>query len=153
MPRFIAIPVAQGDAFYLETTEGSILVDGGRSISSFPGLFRIHTKRDGVDILVATYNDADHANGVLGFLQSGLCCNEAWLPGRWVQVLPHVLGPWEKVVGLLAEQVVQEANLPREWVPDKSSLEKYAEFIAPRIEDYQTLREESTTPWKLDDTG
>jgi beta-lactamase superfamily II metal-dependent hydrolase len=105
MPRFVAIPVSQGDAFYLETTEGSALIDGGRSVSGFPGLFQSTTRSAEVDILVATHNDADHANGVLGFLEAGLRCKEVWLPGRWLQVLPHVVRPWEEVVYTLADQI------------------------------------------------
>jgi len=33
MCRFIALPVGQGDAFYLETKSGSVLVDGGGGFS------------------------------------------------------------------------------------------------------------------------
>lgn len=46
MTRFIAVPVRAGDAFYLERTEGCILVDGGISNSAFPELFRLYVNRD-----------------------------------------------------------------------------------------------------------
>ncbi len=120
--RFVAIPVAQGDAFFLETPQGSVLVDGGRSVSGFSELFQTTTRRDGVDILVVSHNDADHANGVLGFLDSGLRCQEVWLPARWTQVLSQALRPWEEVVGLLLEAVSRLS-------PEISSLEQYAETL------------------------
>jgi hypothetical protein len=146
MPRFVAIPVSQGDAFYLETTEGSALIDGGRSVSGFPGLFQSTTQSAGVDILVATHNDADHANGVLGFLEAGLKCKEVWLPGRWAQVLPHVVRPWEEIVYILAKQVeAVDMDLQR-GVP---LLEQYAESVGKPKEKY----ENDTEPLELDESG
>ncbi|MDW7996228.1 MAG: hypothetical protein RMJ46_00930 [Bacteroidota bacterium] len=38
-------------------------------------------------ILVCTHNDADHAEGVIGFLESGLRCHELWLPATWLDAL------------------------------------------------------------------
>jgi len=137
MPRFIALPVGQGDAFLLETDKGTVLVDGGRAVKSFAHLFKTYAQRDGVDVLVATHNDADHANGVLGFLEAGFKCNELWLPGRWVQVLPHVLRPWEEVVVLLAKQAKQVANEFEEWTPYRPLLEQYAEFASSEVEESQ----------------
>ncbi|MBT9260219.1 MAG: hypothetical protein KM310_10810, partial [Clostridiales bacterium] len=58
--RFIAIPVGQGDAFYLKTSFGSVLVDGGRAISGFADLFTRTTGAKRVDIMICTHNDADH---------------------------------------------------------------------------------------------
>jgi glyoxylase-like metal-dependent hydrolase (beta-lactamase superfamily II) len=132
MPRFIAIPVGQGDAFYLETKAGAVLVDGGRMIDGFGELFRQHTQRDGVDILVATHNDADHPNGVLGFLRAGLTCNEVWLPGRWAQLLPQVLRRWEEVVHLPGRQVGQVEQIRGIDDPlfESSLLEQYADSLA-----------------------
>lgn len=103
--QFIAIPVGQGDAFFLETPEGTVLVDGGRSIDGFADLFQRTTSRDEVDILICTHNDADHANGILGFLQSGLGCRELWLPGRWISVLRYALNPSPEVIDALITQV------------------------------------------------
>jgi hypothetical protein len=150
MSRFLAIPVAQGDAFYLETTEGSVLVDGGRSASGFPDLFRTYTKRDGVDILVATHNDADHANGILGFLRAGLRCREVWLPGRWAQVLPEVLRPWEEVVALLAEQVDKVAY---EFDSGTPALEQYADFQAQLQAQRLDKAPKNTKPLQLNKSG
>lgn len=98
MTRFVAIPVRIGDAFYLERGGRSVLVDGGKSQSAFPELFRLHVNRDQADIVVCTHNDADHANGIIGFLDAGFACREIWLPGRWLDVLKDVLPPDEVVV-------------------------------------------------------
>jgi len=89
--RFVAIGVGQGDAFFLDTGGDTILVDGGRSIEGFPAQFQKATKRECVDILVCTHNDADHACGVLGFLRGGLTCREVWLPGSWTDRLEDLL--------------------------------------------------------------
>lgn len=93
MGRFIAIPVRTGDSFYLERRGRSILVDGGNSETAFPGLFREHVNRAGTDILVCTHNDADHANGVIGFLEAALTCREIWLPGSWLGTLGDLMRP------------------------------------------------------------
>jgi hypothetical protein len=90
-PSFIAIGVGQGDAFFLKKRDMAVLIDGGRSALGFPTQFQRVTKRDGVDILVCTHNDADHALGVLGFLRSGLTCKEVWLPGSWTDRLEDLL--------------------------------------------------------------
>jgi hypothetical protein len=88
---FIAIGVGQGDAFFLEREGLAVLIDGGRSVQGFPAQFQKVTNRDSVDILVCTHNDADHANGILGFLRSGLTCKEVWLPGSWTDRLEDLL--------------------------------------------------------------
>jgi hypothetical protein len=86
--QFIGIGVAQGDAFFLETEDGfTALVDGGRSVTGFPSEFQRATNRNSVDVLVCTHNDADHANGIIGFLRAGLGCNEVWLPASWTDRL------------------------------------------------------------------
>lgn len=94
---FIALPVACGDAFYLRRPAKSILIDGGKSTNAFPGIFTNYTSSTHVDLLVCTHNDADHANGVLGFLRSELTCSELWLPGTWLDALPRLLRPFETV--------------------------------------------------------
>lgn len=86
--KFIALPVGQGDAFYAETDDGfRVLVDGGSSRKALPDLFRRYTKKCGVDVLVCTHNDADHAEGIIGFLESDLDCKELWLPATWIDAL------------------------------------------------------------------
>ncbi|MDW8242706.1 MAG: MBL fold metallo-hydrolase [Thermogemmata sp.] len=134
MARFIAIPVGQGDAFYLELSEGSCLVDGGKSRTYFAELFRRCTRKDGVDVLIVTHNDADHASGILGFLEAGLGCHEVWLPGRWAQVLPYALRPWEEVVALLVEGVEALGNEVRLAEHVDSVFEQYGEQVRNVIE-------------------
>ncbi|MER0169601.1 MAG: MBL fold metallo-hydrolase [Nitrosomonas sp.] len=70
MKNFIALPVGQGDAFYLKHNDFSVLIDGGKSVQKLPELFKENTKTNEVGVLVCTHNDADHANGILGFLDS-----------------------------------------------------------------------------------
>ncbi|MFC9418452.1 hypothetical protein ACIG6B_25970 [Bacillus mobilis] len=89
--RFISIDVGQGDSFYLEKNNISILVDGGKSEVYFPGHFKKVVNKEHVDILVCTHNDADHAQGILGFLRSSLTCKEVWLPGSWTTRLTDLL--------------------------------------------------------------
>ncbi len=137
MARFIAIPVAHGDAFYLDRHDLSVLIDGGENRSAFASMFQNATQADGVDIIVCSHNDADHANGILGFLKAGLGCKEAWLPGRWLGVLPHLLKPFVEVFVNIAENVAQ-AELP----PDRehqtsglSPIEAYAEHLRERLDE------------------
>ncbi len=96
MSTFIALPVSQGDAFYLDNGK-KILVDGGRSKSAISPFVNDKCKTDYLDILVCTHNDADHANGVLGLLKywSGTI-EEVWLPGNWTALLRKIFSaPYE----------------------------------------------------------
>lgn len=119
MAKFIALPVGQGDAFYLDRGNGTILVDGGKSRSALPDMFRRVTGKESVDILVCTHNDADHVNGVLGFLESELRCGELWLPGRWLAVLPDVLVPLHTFVENVSREMRHDAILRSLDYPDK----------------------------------
>lgn len=134
MAKFIAIPVGQGDAFYLERKEASILVDGGRGAYYFPEMFRTHTNKCHANILICTHNDADHANGILGFLKGGLGCDEIWLPGRWLGVLPEVLHNVEKVYGELYSNV-KECELRGLIRPGHRELEAYSDTLKVEIHD------------------
>ncbi len=135
MPRFIAIPVGQGDAFYVEREGFSMLIDGGRSRTAFPSMFQEVTKRDGVNVVVCTHNDADHANGILGLLEAGLKCGEVWLPGRWLSALPDLLRPFVEVFVELADNVAETGswsnmeNLQSSVAP----IEAYAERMYPPV--------------------
>lgn len=104
--KFIALPVAQGDAFYAQTDDGfRVLVDGGRSRRALPGLFRRYTKADHVDVLVCTHNDADHTEGIIGFLESELSCEELWLPATWLDAVLNLPANAEEIVDFLWEQL------------------------------------------------
>jgi hypothetical protein len=89
--RFIALPVGQGDGFFYQNHAGSVLVDGGKSIRAITAQLQAATSCSSLDVLVCTHNDADHANGVLGVLESGIQCREVWLPGRWTERLEDLL--------------------------------------------------------------
>jgi hypothetical protein len=88
MPRFTAIPVGQGDAFYLERENCSILVDGGRSTVGLRQKLNDLAARP-LDIIVCTHNDADHVDGIIGLLRQERACKEIWLPGKWIEVIGH----------------------------------------------------------------
>jgi hypothetical protein len=82
--RFIALPVNQGDAFYLEKGVIKILVDGGNNKTQIVSLLESYCAIHELDVLICTHNDSDHANGVLGLLQNwGRVIKEVWLPGSW----------------------------------------------------------------------
>lgn len=89
--RFVAINVGTGDAFFLERADCTSLVDGGLA-KGFPGLLTHTTGRQDIDVLVCTHNDADHANGVLEFLNAGYGVKECWLPATWLEALQRLLG-------------------------------------------------------------
>ena len=84
MSKFIALPVGQGDAFYLERKKFRVLVDGGRSKSAISSLMNAICKSNHLNVLVCTHNDCDHANGVIGLLENWEGkIGEVWLPGTW----------------------------------------------------------------------
>lgn len=139
MPRFIAIPVGQGDAFYLERENFSVLVDGGRNRSGFATMFQNVTNTDGVNVAICTHNDADHANGILGFLEAGFRCEEIWLPGRWLSALPDVLKPFVEVFIELARDIEQAKTTNRdEQDLEFSPIEAYADSLRENLNDVST---------------
>jgi len=143
MPRFIAIPVAQGDAFYLEREGFSVLIDGGRSRSALPSMFQAVTKTDGVNVILCTHNDADHANGLRGFLEAGLRCEEVWLPGRWLSVLPYILRPFGEVFIELVDNINETDSSSNMGAPQSSlsPIEAYAERVRGSLIDAPATEE------------
>lgn len=125
MAQLIAVPVGQGDAFYFESNGWSVLVDGGRSRSGFASAFQRETQVKGVSVVVCTHNDADHANGILGFLEAGFRCEEVWLPGSWLGALPRVLRPFVEVFTELADEVAR-GDVSQSRQEGISSIEAYA---------------------------
>ena len=93
--------------------------------------FQTATGADGASVVVCTHNDADHANGILGFLEAGLRCGEVWLPGRWLEALPSVLRPLVEVFVDVADNVFQVAmsSSRQEGISGISSIEAYAERL------------------------
>lgn len=108
MAEFIALPVGQGDAFYLKRGDLSILVDGGKSVHGFSEVFKNITSESHADIIVCTHNDADHVNGIIGFLRDGLTCKEIWLPGIWADVLPSALKSFQEVLYQVYESLMED---------------------------------------------
>lgn len=104
---FIAIGVGQGDAFFIKRRDGfAALIDGGRSRIGFPKQFQRATKRKGVDVVICTHNDDDHAKGIIGFLQEGLHCKEVWLPASWTDRLNDLFHP-ERFIPELVDNVTK----------------------------------------------
>lgn len=104
---FMALGVGRGDAFFLQKGSNTFLIDGGSSVNGFANLFQNVTKQDDVDVVVCTHNDSDHANGILGFLLSGLRCKEVWLPGSWMHLLEDLLLHPERFAEELVSNVVE----------------------------------------------
>jgi hypothetical protein len=136
MDKFVALPVGQGDAFYLERNNWSVLVDGGKSQTALPSLFKRYANDSGVDVLVCTHNDADHANGILGFLKSDLSCKELWLPGQWLDGLHKVLAPVESVLDDLIQDIAKIDGLKESTESDQSPLEAHAESISEKLKNH-----------------
>lgn len=112
MSEFIALPVGQGDSFYFSDNDFSILVDGGKSVLGFPRVFNTYiTKNKEIDAIVCTHNDADHANGVIGFLESDLICKEIWLPSIWVDLLPDLMCDFFSFAQGLINEKIRSNNL------------------------------------------
>lgn len=155
MARFIAIPVAQGDAFYLERENLSVLVDGGRNRSAFAAMFQAITRKNGVDIVVCTHNDADHTEGTVGYLQSGLGCKEVWLPGRWLSVLPDVLKSFVDVFVELNDNVLHAVRRLKiiEGQTDRLTIERYSEHLEERVNDISVEHPEDLTGEVIGEDG
>lgn len=134
---FVAIGVGQGDAFFLDKARLTILIDGGRSAQGFSAQFQKVTKRESVDILVCTHNDADHACGVLGLLRSGLRCREVWLPGSWTDRLEDLLLHPESFTEELISNI-EEIEVSPERRPSLQALgDRYGESIMQQGRDYE----------------
>lgn len=88
--KFIALPVTQGDCFYLERESKVIVFDGGRYPRFSALLFKQYTSKDEIDYLICSHNDADHASGILGLIGTGISIKEVWLPGRWLEIISEV---------------------------------------------------------------
>lgn len=134
MARFIAIPVNTGDAFYLERKDFSVLVDGGMNSSSFAQLFERTVKKTRADIVVCTHNDADHANGIINFLESGYGCEEVWLPGRWADCIEGLMQPEREAISTIVEGA--EEHWQSEEISDREvapSFEEIGEKIAGKL--------------------
>ena len=136
--RFVALPVGQGDAFFFQRGEFTALVDGGRSKARLPKLFSGHVGLANVDVLACTHNDADHANGVLGFLKEpGLHCGEVWLPALWTNRLADIVNGPEEFLRELHEDISEHPRPePDPDVERPIELEAIGERVSERKDSY-----------------
>jgi len=106
MSKFIALPVGQGDAFYLDRGGFHVLVDGGKSKTAISNLLDNGCETKHLDVLVCTHNDSDHANGVLGLLDNwDGTIDEVWLPGSWTHRMKDLFENPRVFVNELVENI------------------------------------------------
>ena len=92
MNNFVALPVSQGDSFFLNTNTFKILVDGGKSQTAISNFVTKIANTTSLDVLICTHNDSDHANGVLGLLENWEgTIREVWVPGSWTHRLDDLI--------------------------------------------------------------
>jgi len=122
--QFLALPVGQGDAFYLRQGDASALIDGGRSFHGLERMLSTNAKADQLDVIVCSHNDADHALGLLGLLSAGFPCREVWLPGSWTTRMDNLL---TKPAAFLAELIQNIKEIPELGgdVPEQGLLEVF----------------------------
>ncbi len=137
--KFVALPVSQGDAFYAETDEGfRVLVDGGRSRHALPNLFQKYTRSDWVHVLVCTHNDADHAEGVIGFLEAGLRCDELWLPATWLDAILSLPQHASETMKFIMEHLPRSISSV-EFRPEDDSQEVAWRIVFPEFQEMSPL--------------
>lgn len=141
MARLTALPVGQGDAFLLERADGkTVLVDGGRARAPIAGQVSAATSH--IDVVACTHADADHAEGLIGLLESSLVpVREVWLPGRWSSRLADLCRDQEAfLLELYCD--VHDAE-------EGSDLEKVAEADGSRRDSTTDLDPETLDPEML----
>lgn len=120
---FVALPVGQGDSFFLQRGAFTALVDGGKAVHAFPGLYAEVLNRKRVTVLACTHNDADHAGGILGYLESSLACEEVWLPALWTDRLEDlVMRPSAFLAELIGDIERQGERLHDQYAGDDAPL-------------------------------
>lgn len=124
--KFVALPVGQGDAFFYKDQNTAVLVDGGRSVHGFAAQFRHVLSCSELDVLICTHNDADHANGVIGLLESGIRCREVWLPGRWTERLADLLSDPQSV----SFELVEDWHKDRDNLEGVATLDDYGDYLS-----------------------
>jgi hypothetical protein len=76
-------------------------------------------RRNDVNVLVCTHNDADHANGIIGFLEGGLACDEIWLPGLWGDRLTDLLNTPAEFVNELGDDIGRQTESTLQKIADE----------------------------------
>lgn len=74
--RVVMLDVGQGEGILLQTTVGSVLVDGGSTSKGDVGKYQLvpclnYYGVDYLDAVVITHPDSDHMNGLVGILENG----------------------------------------------------------------------------------
>jgi hypothetical protein len=91
---FEALPVGRGDAFLIRDGDEVFLIDGGQYVNQVTGFLQA----DGlsrIKVIICTHNDSDHANGLIGLLESSVRVSEVWLPVSYVEFLQTAVAPKE----------------------------------------------------------
>lgn len=87
--KFTALPVGQGDAFLWQSSDQSVLVDGGRrDTAAYERLVERGVRY--LNVVVCTHADKDHINGLIEVLHKIDYIGEVWLPARWGNKLDEV---------------------------------------------------------------
>lgn len=86
-------------------------MDGGKAQKAFHEKFTSTTGQKHADVVVCTHNDADHANGIAGFLQNDLTCGEVWLPHIWTARLNDLIGKPGQFLQELANDVANQQTV------------------------------------------
>jgi len=109
MTIFRALPVAQGDAFLLTTSEArAYLVDGGRRRAGVPSM-PMQLAASGVpylDAAIVTHTDRDHVEGIEDLLHEHFPVSEYWLPANWLDTIRHARrfgGDWQTWIAAVDE--------------------------------------------------
>ncbi|HYI13498.1 MAG TPA: hypothetical protein VEK57_30925 [Thermoanaerobaculia bacterium] len=109
MTIFRALPVAQGDAFLLTTSEArAYLVDGGRRRAGVPSM-PMQLAASGVrylDAAIVTHTDRDHVEGIEDLIHGRFPVSEYWLPANWldtIRLARRFGGDWQTWVAAVDE--------------------------------------------------
>lgn len=141
--KLIALNVNVGDAFYLETSDKKILIDGGQSKNGFPTIFQTNTGHQETDIIVCTHADADHVNGLIGFFEAGFTSKEVWLPGSWSYKLKELAqNPSKFILDAISEPHFHNA---RALTLDETFLRSLHEDMNYEVTEEQQYQNEEMT--------
>lgn len=154
--RLIALGVRNGDSFYLEREGRSALVDGGENQRDLCRLFKGFTGARHVDYLVCTHADADHINGLIGYLKDkSLRCSELWLPSYIGYRIEDIL---ERPEESLAEITKELRKRLSDFLKEKDALDilefnAAVIFKSPRSGDSEKATRTNRTEEALRDQG
>lgn len=105
--KFVALPVTDGDSFYLKRGSKNILVDGGRSKNLHILIDEI-LKIKILEFVICTHNDIDHAGGIIGLLENWTGkIEEIWLPGTWKYRLLDLIEEPEEFLKEIVKNIIE----------------------------------------------